>query len=115
MLDGHNDLPWALREYFESDLGRADLAAGSGLHTDLPRLRAGGVGAQFWSVYVPHSLAGEAAVAALSSRSTSSTGSPSGTRTTWRSRSTPPTSAVLAAGRIASLIGAEGGHRSTPR
>jgi len=66
VFDGHNDLPWALRKHFESDLGRADLAVGiPELHTDLPRLRAGDVGAQFWSVYVPHSLAGPAAVAAV--------------------------------------------------
>jgi Zn-dependent dipeptidase, microsomal dipeptidase homolog len=66
VFDGHNDLPWALRKHFESDLGRADLAAGvPELHTDLPRLRAGNVGAQFWSVYVPHSLAGPAAVATV--------------------------------------------------
>ena len=37
----------------------------TGTHTDLPRLAAGGVGAQFWSVYVPASLAGDAAVAAV--------------------------------------------------
>src|SRR4051812_19464223 len=45
VFDGHNDLPWALRRHFESDLGRADLVAGvPELQTDLPRLRAGGVG-----------------------------------------------------------------------
>ena len=62
VFDGHNDLPWALRKHFDSDLGRVDLAAGiPELQTDLPRLRTGGLGAQFWSVYVPHSLAGPAA------------------------------------------------------
>ena len=66
VLDGHNDLAWAVRKHFGGDLGRLDLAAGvPELQTDLPRLRAGGVGAQFWSVYVPHSLAGPAAVAAV--------------------------------------------------
>jgi len=60
LIDGHNDLPWALRQGFASDphavdLG-ADLSDSTRLHTDIPRLRAGGVGAQFWSVYVPASL-----------------------------------------------------------
>jgi len=49
VFDGHNDLPWALRERGDLDLAVSQPA----LHTDLPRLRAGNVGAQFWSVYVP--------------------------------------------------------------
>ncbi len=60
LIDGHNDLPWALRQGFASDPHAVDLAAdlsvSTRLHTDIPRLRAGGVGAQFWSVYVPASL-----------------------------------------------------------
>ena len=54
VVDGHNDLPWALREQVRYDLDARDIAADQGahLHTDIPRLRAGGVGAQFWSVYV---------------------------------------------------------------
>jgi membrane dipeptidase len=67
VIDGHNDLPWELRERFASNLDAVDLkhntallprAAGAGdeqtpLMTDIPRLRSGGVGAQFWSVWVP--------------------------------------------------------------
>ncbi|MGW0766462.1 dipeptidase [Streptomyces sp. NPDC002676] len=55
VVDGHNDLPWALREQAGYDLDALDIAAHQHghLHTDLPRLRAGGVGAQYWSVYVP--------------------------------------------------------------
>ena len=63
LVDGHNDLPWALREL---DGPEPDLAAGEPrLHTDLPRLRAGRVGAQFWSVYVPGSFTGDSAVTAV--------------------------------------------------
>src|SRR5579875_2682860 len=76
LIDGHNDLPWALRELAGGDVskvglapadpGGTDLAArADGTHTDLPRLRAGGVGGQFWSVYVPASLAGDDAVTAV--------------------------------------------------
>lgn len=61
LIDGHNDLPWALRQGHGNDPHAvdltADLDATTELHTDIPRLRAGGVGGQFWSVYVPASLA----------------------------------------------------------
>ena len=64
LIDGHNDLPWALRQAGSLDPARTDIAAPVGFtHTDLPRLAAGGVWAQFWSVYVPAELQGESAVA----------------------------------------------------
>jgi membrane dipeptidase len=64
VVDGHNDLPWAMRQV-GYDFTATDIATSQpSLHTDLPRLRAGGVGAQFWSVYVPCSFVGPAAVAA---------------------------------------------------
>jgi membrane dipeptidase len=60
LIDGHNDLPWALRQTYGNDPYAVDLttdlAATTKLHTDIPRLRAGGVGGQFWSVYVPASM-----------------------------------------------------------
>src|SRR4051812_50125332 len=62
LVDGHNDLPWSIRTRFGPDLSRLDLAAPVvGTHTDLPRLRRGGGGGQFWSVYVPGTLPGDAA------------------------------------------------------
>ena len=64
VVDGHNDLPWAMRKV-GYDFGATDIAHPQPqLHTDLPRLRAGGMGAQFWSVYVPCSFTGAAAVTA---------------------------------------------------
>ncbi len=58
VIDGHNDLPWQYHERFANRLAPLDVAELQDdleppLHTDLPRLRKGGVGAQFWSVYVP--------------------------------------------------------------
>jgi membrane dipeptidase len=112
VFDGHNDLPWALRTQFGSDLDRADLTAGvPELHTDLPRLRAGNVGAQFWSVYVPHSLAGPAAVRTVLEQ----------VDLVHRLAARYPqdleialdaadVQRIMASGRIASLMGAEGGH-----
>ena len=112
LVDGHNDLPWELREAGRRGLGPTDLAAPVGFtHTDLPRLAEGRVGAQFWSVYVPVALAGEAAVAAtleqidLVHRMTGD----------YPDRLELALTAgdverIFAAGKIASLIGAEGGH-----
>lgn len=65
VIDGHNDLPIALREAYGLDLVGVDLHAGvPDLQTDVPRLHRGGVGGQFWSVFVPASLGGEKAVTA---------------------------------------------------
>jgi membrane dipeptidase len=61
LIDGHNDLPWALRDDHGGeivDLTRDTRQLDPPLHTDIPRLRRGGVGAQFWSVYVPATLKG---------------------------------------------------------
>jgi membrane dipeptidase len=53
LIDGHNDYPWALRETAGRDLDRLDIAKPQpAIMTDIPRLKSGGVGGQFWSVYV---------------------------------------------------------------
>jgi membrane dipeptidase len=113
VVDGHNDLPWALRMEAGYDLDRCDIATDQTgrLHTDLARLRAGGVGAQFWSVYVPSSLQGDGAVSAtleqidcvhaLAARY------PGDLRLALTA---DDIEASWADGRVASLIGAEGGH-----
>jgi len=55
LIDGHNDLPWAIREYEKAprDVVAYDLRQRTSGHTDFARLKAGGVGGQFWSVYIP--------------------------------------------------------------
>ena len=72
LIDGHNDLPWEIRARFKSDLDAIDLKSdtshlpypedGAPLMTDIPRLRAGKVGGQFWSVWVPVDIKGFEAV-----------------------------------------------------
>jgi membrane dipeptidase len=72
LIDGHNDLPWEIRSRFASDLGKADLSRATDalpapegsppLMTDIPRLRTGHVGAQFWSVWIPAETQGPTAV-----------------------------------------------------
>lgn len=113
VVDGHNDLPWALREQVHYDLDRCDIARDqrAHLHTDIPRLREGGVGGQFWSVYVPASLTGDHAVSAtleqidvvrlLAARY------PDDLQLAFTA---DDMEAAREAGRIASLMGAEGGH-----
>ena len=122
LIDGHNDLPWEIRSRFGSDLDKVDLSRSTvglpapegspPLMTDIPRLRAGHVGAQFWSVYIPVEVQGPAAV-----------------RTTIeqidivkqmcerypRDFAMAHTAADIVrlhkSGRIACLIGVEGGHQ----
>lgn len=112
VFDGHNDLPWALREAGESQAVPVDITEPVPFtQTDLPRLRAGGVGAQFWSVYVPAELAGDTAVCAtleqidlvrrLIARHPAALGP---------ALTADDVQRLMAAGKIASLIGAEGGH-----
>jgi membrane dipeptidase len=64
LIDGHNDFPWTLREKSPAlDLAALDIAVSQpSIMTDIARLRAGGVGGQFWSVYVPVTMKGDAAV-----------------------------------------------------
>ena len=67
LIDGHNDLPWQYRKR-SNDLSAINLLADTSklkLVTDIPRLRAGGLGGQFWSVYIPATLPGPAAVKAV--------------------------------------------------
>src|SRR6201994_1089135 len=112
LVDGHNDLPWAIRADFGGDPAPARLGEPvAQTQTDLPRVAAGGVGAQFWSVYVPATLAGDAAVTAVLEQ----------IDTAHRMIGAYPdrlelalTAAdvdrIFAAGKVASLLGAEGGH-----
>ncbi|GLV83712.1 dipeptidase [Streptomyces lavendulae subsp. lavendulae] len=113
VVDGHNDLPWALRNQVRYDLDRRDIGADQSayLHTDIPRLRAGGVGAQFWSVYVRSDFAGDEAVSATLEQ-IDAVGQlidryPG---TLVRALTADDMEAARERGRIASLMGAEGGH-----
>ncbi|MFF9481453.1 dipeptidase [Streptomyces sp. NPDC014733] len=113
VVDGHNDLPWALRTQVGYDLDRRDIAGDQSefLHTDIPRLRAGGVGAQFWSVYVRADFAGDTAVSATLEQidvvRRMAARHPEALRLAFTA---DDMEAARADGVIASLMGAEGGH-----
>jgi len=115
LIDGHNDVPWQYRrlkaDFDAIDLARDTSKAPADMVTDIPRLRAGGVGGQFWSVYVPTSLTNGAAVQAVVEQ----------IDVVHRMCARYPETFELALtaadvarihrkGRIASLIGMEGGH-----
>ncbi len=111
VLDGHNDLPWVLREEVGGDLARRDLREHRlEQHTDLPRLRAGGVGGQFWSVYVPAELEDAAAVAATFEQIDLVHALCRTYDDLELVRTADEAEAAMTAGRIASFIGMEGGH-----
>ena len=112
MFDGHNDYPWEVRQRAGKDPAALDIrSARTDTMTDIPRMRRGGVGAQFWSVYVPSSMAGQQAVTATLEQ----------IDIVHRMMARYPedfelaltaddVQRIFAAGKIASLIGMEGGH-----
>jgi len=115
LIDGHNDVPWQYRK-LSNNLAAVDFSADTselkpGWATDIPRLRAGGVGGQFWSVYVPAKLPGAEALQATLEQ----------IDVVHRLCARYPDTLELALtaedierihlnGKIASLIGMEGGH-----
>ncbi|MFD8198968.1 dipeptidase [Streptomyces sp. NPDC003470] len=111
VVDGHNDLPWALREQVRYDLDTRDIAEDQSahLHTDLARLRAGGVGAQYWSVYVRSDLPG-AVTATLEQIDCVRQLIDRHPKDLRAALTAADMEAARAEGRIASLMGAEGGH-----
>ncbi|HEX2224404.1 MAG TPA: dipeptidase [Thermoanaerobaculia bacterium] len=116
LVDGHNDLPWEYRQRVKNQLAKIDLKTDTSkleepLHTDIPRLRQGGMGAQFWSVYIPVSISGPDAVKTVIEQ----------IDVVHRLVERYPDVFEIAltaddvvrihkAGKIASLIGMEGGH-----
>ena len=115
VIDGHNDYPWVVREKAGGDLDKLDIRQPQpSIHTDIARLKAGGVGAQFWSVYVEAVGPGDNAAAAV-------TATLEQIDIVHRMMTKYPDTFALAltavdvekiqqSGRIASLIGMEGGH-----
>ncbi|KAJ7312168.1 hypothetical protein JRQ81_006515 [Phrynocephalus forsythii] len=113
VIDGHNDLPWQLLSKFNNQLleEKANLTQLEGTHTNIPKLHLGHVGAQFWAAYVPCATQNKDAVrrtleqidviqrmCLLYPETFQCVTDSTGIRNAFR------------AGRVASLIGVEGGH-----
>jgi membrane dipeptidase len=111
LIDGHNDLPFALRMAREKG-GEPDVALPCPeLQTDLPRLSAGAVGGQFWSVYVPSDLpVDEAVTQTLEQIDSLYELVRRHPETLEMARTAADVERIAAAGRVASMIGVEGGH-----
>jgi len=115
LIDGHNDTPWAIRSRVDNHLAEFDFVDTTGLdrpmHTDITRLRAGGVGGVFWSVWVPPELEGcEAVTAVLEQIDLVRRLVERYPEDLEIALTTADIRRIHASGRIASLIGAEGGH-----
>lgn len=113
LFDGHNDLPWRLREEAGSSLQKCDIRQPQPqMHTDLPRLRAGGVKAQFWSVYVPVSTSrsNAALVTTLEQIDLVHKLCETYPEDLEIALTAADIRRIVAAGRVASLMGVEGGH-----
>ena len=112
LIDGHNDLPWEMRVRVAYDAAKLDIRQPQpSLQTDIPRLRAGHVGGQLWSVYVPASMSGQTAVVATleqmafvheMARRYADTFEIAGTAADMER--------IFKAGKIGSMMGVEGGH-----
>ncbi len=112
LIDGHNDLAWEAREQAAYDWGVLDIAAGTtSTHTDIPRLRAGCVGGQFWSVWVPSSLPrDQAVIQTLEQIDAVHTMINRFPDAFGLALTADDVEQVFVTGRVASLMGAEGGH-----
>ena len=114
LIDGHNDLPWQYRMRAQRAISKIDIGERQeelGLHTDIPRLREGGVGGQFWSVYVDTGLTGADAVQATMEQIDVVYNMIRAYPSTFGLALTADgVEEAFRSGKVASLIGMEGGH-----
>lgn len=122
LIDGHNDVPWAIRERFDSKMDRVDLARDTTalptgadnppLMTDIPRLKAGRVGGQFWSVWIPASMTGpEAVQTTLEQIDIVRQMAGRWPEALEMAYTADDIVRIHKAGKVASLVGIEGGHQ----
>jgi membrane dipeptidase len=114
LFDGHNDLPWAIREHkvAAGDFAKYDIRtrAPEGGQTDIPRLRAGQLSAQFWSVYTPPEAPGHHARTQLEQIDLARRLIAANSGTFRLCSTAADIRAAKAAGQIGSMLGIEGGH-----
>lgn len=117
IVDGHNDLPWEIREKFAARVESVDLTRDTSalplpLQTDIARLRKGHVGGQFWSVYIPADVTGPRAVEMTLEEIDIVRRFVAANPGAFEMATTAADiRRIQQAGRIASLLGVEGGHQ----
>lgn len=113
LIDGHNDMPWEIRKQGSRKFDKLDISKPQAtLQTDIPRLRKGGMDAQFWSVWVPATTAydGTALVSTLEQIDLVHAMIDRYPDTFELALTVDDIRRIHADGKIASLIGVEGGH-----
>lgn len=112
LFDGHNDLPWTMRVKAGSSFDNVDISQPTEFHTDIPRLQAGGLKAQFWSVYVPAGtdLTGNALLQTLEQIQLVHDMCDRYPEQFEMAETADDIERIVASGKIASMIGVEGGH-----
>ncbi len=113
LFDGHNDLPWRMRELAGGSFDRLDISVlQPKLHTDIPKLKASGVKAQFWSVYVPAEtdVTGDALVKTLEQIEIAHAMFRRYPETFEQAHTADDVVRIARSGKIASMLGVEGGH-----
>lgn len=117
VIDGHNDLPWEIRQNYDSkpesvDLTRDTASLPKPLQTDIPRFKTGGVGGQFWSVYISASSTGPRGVEmTLEQIDIARRIVAANPKTFEMAVTAADVRRIQKSGRIASLLGIEGGHQ----
>jgi len=113
LFDGHNDLPWEIRKKAESSFDKADISQPQPqFHTDIPRLRQGGLKVQYWSVYVPAdtALTGDALLKTLEQIDIVKRMIARYPDTFEQAKTAADVERIVKAGKIASMMGVEGGY-----
>ena len=113
LFDGHNDLPWEVREKGNSSFDTLDISQlQPAIHTDIPRLRKGGLKAQFWSVYVPaeHDKTGDALLQTLHQISIVKSMMQRYPETFEFASTADDIERIVKSGKVASMMGVEGGY-----
>ncbi|MDT9598829.1 dipeptidase [Sphingosinicella rhizophila] len=117
IIDGHNDLPWQLHDLYGDKALTVDLRGDTRrlekpLQTDIPRLRQGRVGGQFWSVWIPAEVTGPAAIRQTLEQIDLAHAIVARYSDTFEmARTAADVRRIQRAGKIASLLGVEGGHQ----
>ena len=111
VIDGHNDYPWVVREKAGGDVDALDIRKPQpSIHTDIGRLKAGGVGGQFWSVYVPTDNTAASVTATLEQIDIVHRMMTKYPETFALALTAADVEKIQQSGRIPSMIGMEGGH-----
>jgi len=112
LFDGHNDLPWTMRRRADSSFDKVDIAQPTQFHTDIPRLKKGGLKAQFWSVYVPAStdVTGNALLQTLEQIDLVHEMVQKYPNEFEIAQTADDVTRIAKSGKVASMMGVEGGH-----